>query len=147
MGKTTPQTTPDSEAAPAPAAPEFQAITSQEDLDRIIGDRVARERRKYADYEDLKARAARLDDAEARLAAIDAEKQQSEWKDAAAAEYGVPASVLRGSTQEEVTAHAKALKEALRGRTIMPVIPGQGKTPEGGSDNGMRALARDLFGN
>ena len=33
---------------------------TQADLDRIIGERVARERAKYADYTDLKAKADRL---------------------------------------------------------------------------------------
>lgn len=36
---------------------EFKPITSQDELNRVIGDRVARERAKFADYDDLKARA------------------------------------------------------------------------------------------
>lgn len=50
----------------APAAPEggseFKAITSQEELDRRVGDRLARERAKFADYDDLKAKAAKFDE-------------------------------------------------------------------------------------
>ena len=38
---------------------------TQADLDKIVGDRVARERAKYADYADLKAKAARLAEIEA----------------------------------------------------------------------------------
>lgn len=38
---------------------------SQSDVDRIVAERLAREQRKYADYEDLKAKAARLDELEA----------------------------------------------------------------------------------
>lgn len=45
-------------------APEFKAITSQADLDKLIGERLARERSKFADYEDLKAKAAKVDAAE-----------------------------------------------------------------------------------
>ena len=45
--------------------PEFQPITSQEDLDRRIGDRLARERAKFGDYDDLKAKAAKYDEADA----------------------------------------------------------------------------------
>ena len=40
----------------------FEPITTQEDLDRIIGDRLARERAKYADYEELKAAADKYKD-------------------------------------------------------------------------------------
>lgn len=47
-----------------PDAGNFAPITSQQDLDRIISDRLARERAKYADYRDLKQRAARLDEIE-----------------------------------------------------------------------------------
>ena len=43
---------------------DFKPITSQDDLNRIIGERVARAKAKYADYEDVKAKAARLDELE-----------------------------------------------------------------------------------
>ncbi|WP_406083102.1 hypothetical protein OHA01_26335 [Micromonospora zamorensis] len=42
----------------------FTPITSQDDLNRIIADRVSRERGKFADYGDLKAKAGRLDEIE-----------------------------------------------------------------------------------
>jgi hypothetical protein len=42
----------------------FKAITTQADLDKVVGDRVARERAKFADYSDLKAKAAKLDEIE-----------------------------------------------------------------------------------
>lgn len=45
----------------APAGDEFKPITSQDDLNRVIADRVARERGKYADYKDVKAKAAEFD--------------------------------------------------------------------------------------
>jgi hypothetical protein len=47
------------------AGDEFKAVTSQDDLNRIINDRLTRERAKYADYKDVKAKAARLDEIEA----------------------------------------------------------------------------------
>lgn len=43
---------------------EFQSITSQEEFDKRLGDRLAREREKFADYAELKAKAAQLDAAE-----------------------------------------------------------------------------------
>lgn len=42
-------------------SPAYTPPASQADLDRIIEQRLARERGKYADYDDLKARAERLD--------------------------------------------------------------------------------------
>lgn len=44
------------------AGDEFKPITSQEELNRVIGDRV--KRAKPADYDDLKSKAARLDEIE-----------------------------------------------------------------------------------
>lgn len=42
---------------------EFQPIASQADLDRILGERLARERAKFADYADLQKKAAEFDKA------------------------------------------------------------------------------------
>lgn len=53
--------------------PKFEPITSQEELDRRIGPRLAREREKYADYEELKKVKAERD-AEIEAARTDHEK-------------------------------------------------------------------------
>ena len=45
-------------------AADFRPIESQDDLNRIIGERLDRERAKYADYDDLKAKAERFDEIE-----------------------------------------------------------------------------------
>ncbi len=58
------------------AGDEFKPITSQDDLNEIVGDRVQRERAKYADYKDLKAKAAKLADLES-ANQTDAEKAQA----------------------------------------------------------------------
>lgn len=42
---------------------DFQPIATQADLDRIIGARLARERERYADYDDLRVKAAKHDEA------------------------------------------------------------------------------------
>ncbi|RJU01982.1 hypothetical protein D6T65_05010 [Arthrobacter frigidicola] len=103
----------------------FKAPESQEDLDRIIQARLDRERKRFADYDDLKARAAKLakieeankseaEKAEARAAAAEKRATELEVK-ALRAEVanakGVPAALLSGSTQEELEAAADALIE------------------------------------
>lgn len=104
-------------------AKEFEAITSQDDFDARIQARIARERGRFADYDDLKASAAKLAEIEAanktesekvaeRLAA--AEKRAVELEAKAtraevAAAKGVPAELLNGSTQAELEASADAL--------------------------------------
>lgn len=46
------------------AGDQFKTITSQDELNRIVTARVDRERSKFADYDDLKAKAAKLDEIE-----------------------------------------------------------------------------------
>lgn len=50
---------------PDPEPKEFKAPSSQEELDRIINAAVGRTHSKYSDYEDLKAKATKLDELEA----------------------------------------------------------------------------------
>ncbi|GAA1148471.1 hypothetical protein GCM10009651_36410 [Microbacterium natoriense] len=130
------------------ASKEFQAITSQEDFDAAIQARIARERAKFPDYDELKAKAekfaewensqkteaekqkealevARRELAEARLVATRAQ---------VAASKGVPAELLSGSTQEELEASASALI-AFKGQQADPrlVVPTEGRTVTPGS--------------
>ena len=136
----------DTQAAPADRHA-FTPITTQEDLDKVIGARLAREREKYADYDDLKAAAGKLADAEARLAQIDAQAALDKIRDDVAKEAGVPVELLRGSTKDELAAHASALAEALKARPSVPVIPTQGATPGvSDADSARRAFAHELFG-
>lgn len=113
---------------PAPVADEFKAPATQDELDRIIQGRLDRERKRFGDYDDLKARAAKLDEIEEankteaqKLAdrAEAAEKRAAEYESKAmrsdvAADKGVPVALLSGSTKEELEASADALL-AFRG--------------------------------
>lgn len=49
---------------PPPASPPPGKSFTQAELDQIVQDRIARERKKFADYDDLKAKAGKLDDVE-----------------------------------------------------------------------------------
>ena len=127
---------------------------SQADLDRIVSERIARERAKFADYDDLKAKASRfaeieeasktaeqkaaerLAELEAKVKGYETEKQVAAWKAEVAAAAGVPAVALAGSTKEELEAHAETLKslitptDASKGR-VGPYVPPEGSTPSG----------------
>lgn len=123
---------------------EFEPIASQEALDKIIQARIARERKRFEDYDELKAKASKLAEfeeaqkteaqkAQERLEA--AEKRAAELESKAtraevAAAKGVPAALLSGSTQEELEASADALI-AFKGEQAKGlVLPNQGKTPK-----------------
>lgn len=107
----------------------FKPIDSQEDLDRIIEKRLARERAKFADYEEVKAKAAKVDEIEEEkksdlqraLDQIEALKAEVEQSKAAAAQAeravlvekvaaskGVPAKYLSGDSEDDLVASADA---------------------------------------
>ena len=104
-------------------ATEFEAITSQDEFDRRLAARLDRERKKFADYDELRAKASKLaeieeankTEAEKALARAEAaEKRAAELetrtlKAEVAAAKGVPVNLLTGSTQEELEAAADAL--------------------------------------
>lgn len=101
----------------------FAAPATQEELDRIIQGRLDRERKKFADYDELKKAADRLSEIEsankteaekAAARADAAEKRAAELEAKAlraevAAAKGVPSALLTGSTQDELEAAADAL--------------------------------------
>src|SRR5215470_14375105 len=80
-------TLPDPAAQP-PADPPADKTFTQADVDRIVADRLGRERGKYADYDDLKTKASQFDEL--------AEKNRTE------AEKAVTAARKEG--RDEVTA-------------------------------------------
>jgi len=136
----------------------FEPIASQEALDKIVQARVARERAKFADYDDLKDQAAKFAEFEEsqkteaqktadRLAAAEKRAAELEAKAAraeVAAAKGVPASLLTGNTVEELEASADALI-AFKGEQAKGlIVPDQGKTPKvtpENADDWLRGLA------
>lgn len=140
---------------------DFKAITSQEEFDKAIQARIARERKRFEDYEDVKAKAARLDELEAqnkteaekaaeRLQAAEkraAELEQKANRAEVAAAKGVPAELLTGSTVEELEASADALikfKEAAASRGHVAPNEGRGESVSGEGTAGQ--FARFLGG-
>ena len=113
-------------------APEFTPITSQADLEKLLGDRLRRDRAaRQPDYDDLKAKAAKFDQAEAdKLSEVEkattratsaetrAEKAEREALTLRVAiDKALPAALvdrMKGSTREELEADADALLELVK---------------------------------
>lgn len=135
-----------------PDAP-FEPIKSQDDLNRIIKDRLDRERAKFGDYADLKAKAARLDKIEEankseneRLTdALEAAKKDAETarvdllRYKIAAEYGITdekkiSLLLSGTDEATLKAQADLIAtanaDASKPRTPRP-DPAQGRSTAG----------------
>ena len=105
-------------------------LLSQADVDRIVKERLARERQKYADYDDLKAKAEAADSSKTdleklteQLQALQQENETNKVKalrSEIASTKGVPAGLLTASTQEELEAQADALLKFAEDRTPKP---------------------------
>ena len=139
---------------------EFVAITSQADFDAAIQARIARERAKFADYDEVKAKADKLAEfedaqkteaqkAQERLEAAEKRAVELELKATraeVAATKGVPVELLSGSTQAELEAAADALIAFKGTAPNGPVLPDQGKSPTTQA-NTERDFIKGLFGN
>lgn len=149
-----------------PAADEFKPITSQEDLNKVIADRVARERAKYADYKDVKAKATKLDEIEAanqteaektakRIADLENElnnTRRASLRLTIATAHGITDAddielFLTGTDEETLTRQAKRLadREADRKKNGNRVTR-EGLTQPSLGDNSELETVRGLFG-
>lgn len=142
---------PESTETPTQGAPaEPERTFTQAEMDAIIGDRLKRERAKYADYEDVKAKAQQFDAAQ-EAAKTDLEKaveerdrlkeqlkeqleQLEQWKAErdraeqvakAAAEHGVDPALL-ARMAGDVDENAQFLKQQLAAQPRYPTLNDQG---------------------
>lgn len=151
------------EQTPA-AGDEFQAITSQDELNRVLDDRLKRERAKFSDYKDLKSKAARLDELEqanqselerANGRVTEAEKQAN---DARAESLRLRTAIqhditledadlfLTGTDEETLTAQAKRLSERADQRKKQGnYVAREGNHSQPQADS-VRDFTRGLFG-
>lgn len=101
---------------------------TQEEVNAMIGKRLSEEKSKFADYDELKAKAAKYDEAEEKnktelqkalekTSALESElnimKKADEVRtirEKVATETGIPANLITGSNEEECKAQAEAIK-------------------------------------
>lgn len=112
---------------------------TQEELDAILGERIARERAKYSDYNDLKEKAAKFDEYEEatksdlqkateRVAELEAQitaRDEAERREATisriASEYQVPdeyRTLLTASDEDGLTSQAKLLTKKFADESL-----------------------------
>ena len=129
---------------------------TQDEVNRIIGERVAREREKYADYDSLKDKASKFDEIEeanktelekatekanALQAELDGLKQAEAirtMRDEVSAETGVPTHLITATDKEEAMEQAKAILEF----TTPSAYP---QVRDGGEVNRMKKTTKDQF--
>lgn len=146
-------TDPNPTPAPAPdPAPEPDQTFTQADVDRIVRERVKREREKFADYDELKAKAEGATTAEERIAnlekEIEATKREAMRRRVQAA-HGITDEdadlFLTGTDEDTLTAQAKRLADRESERKKQGNhVPREGETKQPPADE-MRSFTRDLF--
>lgn len=138
---------------------------TQDELNAIVGERLAREREKFADYESLKEKASKYDEAEEaskselQKATERAEKLESELngykkaeelrtiREKVASETGVPANLLTAETEEACQEQAKGIL-AFKGETSYPTLKDGGEvqgTPKGTTRQQFAEWANQAF--
>jgi hypothetical protein len=141
---------------PKPADDKPETFT-QADVDRIVADRLKREREatktKYADYDDLKAKAEGAKTAEERMAELEKEiatTKHEALKRRVQAAHKISDEdadlFLTGTDEESLTAQAKRLaaREDER-KQKNNVSPREGNNPKASGDDPMREFAKGLF--
>lgn len=128
-------------------------LVPQADVDRIVKERVARERAKYSDYDELKAKAAGSQTLEERLASLEGELTAARTialRSDIAAKHGLSAEdrdlFLTGTDESTLNAQAQRLAEREADRKKQGnFAPKEGTTPTGGTNTDERDFVRNLF--
>lgn len=107
---------------------------TSEEVDARIKARIDKQNAKHARETDalhgeLAEKSAELEEANERLAKLEHERELREWAKQASAETGVPASVIRGDTLDEMQEHAAQLKAAMPTYPVLPSDNGEPGTP------------------
>lgn len=142
----------------------FEPITSQEALNKVIGQRIAKVESRFADYDDLKSKAEKFDEAqqaaksdlekaleraeqaEKRAATYEAKEQVAKWAAEIVGDSGVPAEALRGSTREELEEHFGLLKPHFTKPAPTRTATPKGKPASGSGESRAVAALRELRG-
>lgn len=167
MSETTAQagTTPSGEGAnenPAMEGSQPRTFT-QEEVNALMGDLRKKERAKFSNYEEYKAAAdelaklkeknktelekatERAEAAEAKLAERDAADAIAQDIREVAKATGVPEEALRGSTREEIEAHAEVLKPLFAKKAAPSVNTGSPSTETKGSGDPLRDAINQML--
>lgn len=157
-----------------PAADEFKPITSQQELNDALKDRLARERAKFKDYNDIKAKAAKLDEIEqanlselekanGRITAAETDRdaaKQEALRLRKAVEHGLSLEdadlFLTGTDEETLDAQAKRLSDRAAEQAKAederkkknPIVSKEGTSTKTGTttEEEDREFARTFFG-
>ena len=125
---------------------------TQDEVNAIVGKRLAEEKGKFADYDVLKAKADKYDEAEeankselqkamerannleAELNGLKKAEEIRQMREKVSSETGIPANLINGMTEEECKAQAEAIK-AFATPSGYPKVKDGGEVPKPSSGN------------
>jgi hypothetical protein len=154
MSEAVPEPTPNPTPEPAQDAgwaEAFEGLTPAEVKEALENSRKweSRSKANKAALDELTAKheltAAEKSELATKLQTYEAEKERASLVSEVATAANVPASALRGTTREELEAHAAVLAELIK--PSGPVIPGQERTPDKVTESPLREFTRNLFAN
>lgn len=146
----------------------FKAIETQEELDRIIQDRLSREREKYSDYEELKkanleyekqigSLQATIDDTNQKLKTYDEEVAElnaqitgyetNSLKTKIALQHGLPIDLvdrISGTDEESIKADAQKFAEFIKPKPPTPPLKDTEPNIGGGENDMYKNLVKGL---
>ena len=140
-------------------------IFTQAEVDSIVEGRLARERQKYSDYEDLREKASKYDEyqeqsktelqkekeksdaLQAKLAKLEKEGTVRQAREKVAKDTGVPAELLTGEDEENCKKQAEAILKFANPKSY-PGTKGNKRhiTEHHAEDDAMREFAHQIFG-
>lgn len=140
---------------------DFKVIETQEELDRIIGERLARQKEKFADYDELKSLNSRLEAEKIQLnealqlsqsAKEELETKVSRYesdklKTSVALSYGLPlefAERLQGSDEASLRSDAEKWSGLFKANGSEPILKDVEPTLIDGNDAMWRQVVRGL---
>lgn len=133
---------------------------TQDEVNAIVGKRLAEEKSKFADYEEIKAKAAKFDEVEeankselqkaverannleAELNGLKKTEEVRQTREKIATETGIPAHLLTGDTEEDCKAQAEAIKAFASPN--YPKVKDSGEVPKTVSGNAKADFAAYL---
>ena len=138
---------------------------TQAEMDSIIEGRLARERQKYADYDDLKEKASKYDEyqaqnktelqkekeksdaLQAKLSALEKKDTVRQVREKTAKDTGVPVELLTGEDEETCKKQAEAIMKFAKPKSYPGTKGNRKKTTEyNTTDDAMREFAHQIFG-
>ena len=135
------------------------------EMDSVIEGRLARERQKYADYDDLKEKAGKYDEyqaqnktelqkekeksdaLQAKLSALEKKDTVRQVREKTAKDTGVPVELLTGEDEETCKKQAEAIMKFAKPKSYPGTKGNRKKTTEyNTTDDAMREFAHQIFG-